>query len=841
MVGIRGTSGLILGVAFMGRRGAPINGLLRSTAIAVVTTISAAGAARAQAPASTQQPIALPTVEVISTTPIPARTATQPRRAPATTTTAAPQQPAPPAPVAGRPDPAAIDRDKVPSNTAVMTAPQFSLERSTNLLDALQTGLPGVSLGDQTGNAFQRNLDYRGFIAGPVPGQPQNIAVYQNGVRINESYGDVVNWDFIPQMAINRLTLVPNSPIFGLNAIGGALSIEMKNGFNYQGKEVELMGGSYGRVQGAAQAGWQSQSGNLSAYVAADAINDAGWRDFAANSQLRRMYADLGARNDTTEFHVNFTGADNRLNGTVATPVELLNQRWSSVWTWPQPTHLQLAFLTSSLTYTPTDTLSFTGNAYFRGLRASHTDGNDTDAHPCDTDPTFLCIGDVPDTPINRAGPTPNTLGNAFLAELDRTSTKTNSSGGTGQMASSDKLFGHDNRFVMGFSVDHGNTRFNGTSELGTLDQNLFVTGTGVFIDQPDAGVTPVSLRATNTYAGFYATDTFDITQRLSVTAGGRFNIAQINLQDLTGTNPDVTSSNRYQRFNPVIGATYKISPNVTVYGGYSEANRAPTPLELGCADPARPCLLDAFLIADPPLKQVVARTIEGGVRGTFGATDKDRLAWGFGVFHTENSDDILNIASSIPLRGFFQNAGTTLRQGIEAKVNYQHARWNAYANYTFVDATYRDAITISSPNNPFADPDGNIHVMPGDHIPGIPAHRFKAGAEYDITDRWKVGADLNVIGSQWLVHDDSNLNPKVPAYWVVNLHSSYRVNKTFEVFGLINNLFNQHYYAAGTFFDKDGFTSANPANANFLALNDPRTFVPGMPFAAYAGVRARF
>jgi iron complex outermembrane receptor protein len=831
----------------MRRRGAPRSGLLRSSAIAAVTAIGVTGAARAQAPASTEAPVALPPVEVITTTPIPART-TQPRRAPATSTTAAPQQqqPAQPAPVAARPDPAAIDRDKVPSNTAVMTAPEFDLQRATNLLDALQLGLPGVSLGDQTGNPFQRDLNYRGFTASPVPGTPQGIAVYQNGVRINESYGDTVNWDLIPQMAINRLTLVPNNPIFGLNAIGGAISIEMKNGFTWQGKEVEGLVGTYGRVQGAAQAGFQSQSGNLSAYVAADGISDAGWRDFSSDSTVRRMYADLGARNDTTEFHVNFTGADNMLGGTVATPVELLNQRWSSVWTWPQTTHLQLAFLTSSLTYTPTDTLSLTGNAYYRGLRASHVDGNGTEAQPCDPAGSFpgeLCIGD-PDTPINQNMATPNTLPpGAFLAEIDRNRTATDSFGGSGQMASSARVLGHDNHFVVGFSVDHGNTNFSGTSELGTIDQNLFVNGTGIFIDQPAADLTPVNLQALNTYAGLYATDTLDITQRLSVTAGGRFNFAQIDLQDLTGTNPLLTSSNRYQRFNPVIGATYKISPNVTAYGGYSEANRTPTPLELGCSDPTHPCMIDTFLISDPPLKQVVARTIEAGVRGNFGASDKERVTWGLGIFHTENTDDILNVASAaVPMFGFFQNAGRTLRQGIEAKLNYRHDRWTAYANYTFVDATYLDAITLSSPNNPAADPaTGTIQVLPGDHIPGIPAHRFKAGAEYQVTDRWKVGADLNVVGSQWLIHDDSNQNAKVPAYWVVNLHASYRVNKTFEVFGLVNNLFNQHYYAAGTFFNTGGFNSATFGNPNFLVLNDPRTFLPGMPISAYAGVRARF
>jgi iron complex outermembrane receptor protein len=815
---------------------------LRPTAIAVATTIGLTGATHAQAPASAQQPVALPTVEVISTTPLPAPAA-PPRRAPATSTTAAPQLPTPAA--TARPDPAAIDRDKVPSNTQVMTASDFDLPQSTNLLDALSKGLPGVSLGDQTGNPFQRDLNYRGFTASPVPGTPQGIAVYQNGVRINESYGDVVNWDLIPQMAINKLSLVPNNPIFGLNAIGGAVSIEMKNGFTWQGKETEGLIGSYGRVQGGAQAG--VQSGNLAAYAAADAINDNGWRDFSSDSKVRRMYVDLGARNDTTEFHVNFTGADNRLGGTVATPVELLNQRWSSVWTWPQTTHLQLAFLTSSLTYTPTDTLSFQGNAYYRGLRQSHLDGNRTDAQPCDPAGAFpgeLCIGD-PNTPINQNMATPNTLSpGAFMAELDRNRTATDSYGGSGQMASSAKVLGHDNHFVMGFSLDHGNTRFSGNSELGTIDQNLFITGTGIFIDQPAADLTPVNLLALNTYAGLYATDTFDITPRLSVTAGGRFNFAQINLQDQTGTNPLLTSSNQFQRFNPVIGATYKISPNVTAYAGYSEANRAPTPLELGCSDPAHPCMIDSFLIADPPLKQVVSRTIEAGLRGSFGAAnDKERVSWGLGIFHTGNTDDILNVASAdVPMFGFFQNAGKTLRQGIEAKASYRHDRWTTYANYTFVDATYRSAITLSSPNNPVADPaTGTIQVLPGDHIPGIPAHRFKAGAEYSVTDRWKIGADLNVVGSQYLIHDDSNQNPKVPAYWVVNLHGSYQVNKTVELFGLVNNVFNRHYDTAGTFFDTGGFNSATFGNPNFLALNDPRTFLPGMPIAAYAGVRARF
>jgi iron complex outermembrane receptor protein len=256
-------------------------------------------------------------------------------------------------------------------------------------------------------------------------------------------------------------------------------------------------------------------------------------------------------------------------------------------------------------------------------------------------------------------------------------------------------------------------------------------------------------LRATNTYVGVYATDTFDITSQLSVTAGGRFNFAQINLADQTGQTPDLNGNNQFQRLNPVIGFTYKLTPALTAYAGYSEANRAPTPLELGCASPTTPCMIDNFLIADPPLQQVVAHTYEAGFRGRLTTADaKGQLNWSLGAFHTLSTNDIINVASpAIQGFGFFQNAGSTLRQGIEAKVDYKWDRWTAYANYTFIDATYRSALTISSPNNPNADVNGNIFVVPGDHIPAIPAHRFKAGAEYNITDAWKIGADVNVVG----------------------------------------------------------------------------------------------
>ena len=253
-------------------------------------------------------------------------------------------------------------------------------------------GLPGVSLGDQTGNQFQEDLNYRGFIASPVIGTPQGLAVYQNGVRINEVFGDIVNWDFLPGNAISRMTLVPSDPVYGLNAIGGALSMEMKNGFTYRGAEGEVTGGSYGRIGASMQAG--GQVGNLSGYITADAVNDTGWRDDSP-SRLRRVYADFGARGDKAEFHVTFTGADNYFGAAAATPVQLLAQNWAGVYTLPQTTHNQLAFFTASAGWKPTDTLSYQAIAYYRGYWQSHVDGNGTSASNNPTacpDPTLLCF-----------------------------------------------------------------------------------------------------------------------------------------------------------------------------------------------------------------------------------------------------------------------------------------------------------------------------------------------------------------------------------------------------------------------------------------------------------------
>lgn len=696
-----------------------------------------------------------------------------------------------------------IDPDKIPAGSYAIDGAALGHDVSSSLPDTLLQRVPSAQINDVTGNPFQPDVQYRGFTASPVLGTPQGLAVYQNGVRINEAFGDTVNWDLIPEFAIDGLEIVSNNPAFGLNALGGALAVKMKNGFTFHDFGIELYGGAFGRISATAEAG--VQKGNVGFYLGGDALHDDGWRDHSA-SDLRRLHADVGSKGNWGEFHLAFTGAANDFGAIGPTPIELLERRWENVFTTPQTTRNELAFLTGTFNTHLTETVSLETALYYRGFQQRHVDGNTSDE----------VLPGLPD--------------DVMTGQIDRTRTEADSFGGVVQLTSTATLFGHDNHFATGVSVDHGCVNFAATSELGLIGPDLFVTGTGVFLDGSSDDAGPVRLRTTNTYTGLYITDTLDVTAQLSVTAGARYNIAEIRLEDLLGTR--LNGSDEFTRFNPQIGATYKFWPTLTFYAGYSEANRAPTAAELGCADPDSPCLLDNFLVADPPLNQVVSRTVEAGLRGR---VDRDGAAfsWNLGLFRTDNSDDIINVASPIPNRGYFVNAGDTRRQGVEAHFEYHDARWSLHAGYSFLDATFQSRLAISSPFNPAADADGIVLVTPGDQLASTPRHRFKAGVDYAFTRRWKAGAELVAVGDQYLEGDVSNRNPQIPAYYAVNLHTSYELSRNCELFGRVQNLLDRRYYTSGTFFDAGSIPSLN--------LSDPRTLTPAQPLAVYAGVRIKW
>ena len=575
-----------------------------------------------------------------------------------------------------------IERAKVPYNTETLTSAEFQQTRQNEITEALSRRLPGISTNDVIGSPLVQELDYRGFVASPIPGTPEGLAVYQNGVRINEAWGDSVNWDAIPSIAIDRTTVESGNPIFGLNALGGAVILDMKNGFTFQGITIDGRFGS--RMRRLAQFEYGKTIDNWGFYFAAESLHDNGYR-YDGGTHVNRGYADLGYRAEGNEAHLSFTGGRTNLGVAGTTPEELVDLNRSSVFTTPQTTQNTVGMVQLNTKFNVTNTLTINTVSYLRSFDQAHVDGNISNFASCGG--ATLCDGNGNTTSI------PDVTNGAIVGELDDNWTRSRTIGTTVQLTDTDEILGHKNYFTAGVSYDHGWTNFKGQSQIGTISApNFVVQGSGFIINEPASDVSPTDLNAQNGYLGVYVLDAFDITNQLTVTAGARYNNAQINLNDLTGQSPDLTSSNNFQHINPGVGATYKITPNVSAYANWSEANRAPTPLELGCANPNQPCMIDNFLVSDPPLKQVVSNTIEAGFKGNLDVAEvlPGRLDWSAGVFRTLSDNDILSVPSQVTGFGFFQNAGTTRRQGVETSLNYRTERWNAYINYTFIDATFR-------------------------------------------------------------------------------------------------------------------------------------------------------
>lgn len=731
-----------------------------------------------------------------------------------------------------------LEVDKVPSAINAVDANQIKRTGSLNITDALRDNIAGVNITEVTGNPFQPDVEFRGFVASPVTGTPQGLAVYQNGVRINEAFSDAVNWDLIPTAAIRSATLVTNNPAFGLNALGGAINLQMKDGFSYQGAELDLMGGSFGRIQGSAQWG-KTVDKNYGVYAALEGLRDNGFRNFS-QSTVRRFYGDVGYKAGDSEFHANMGVAKNDFGASATVPAELLDKYWGATYTSPQITSNRVGYLNLSGKVDATPTWTLEGTAHVRRYEQKLVDGNPTDVQECAI-AGLLCFGDDT-TPAN--GTNSVQLANPFptgtiLGEIDRGSIRSTTFGVSGQAANTDQLFGRDNRFVMGATYDASVTRYNATAEIGTIGENYVVSGSGVFLGPtgvPDTVAGPVSLRTVNQYNGLYAMDTFNVTDAFAITGGGRFNAARVTLEDQLGT--DLNGDHTFTRFNPVIGGTYKISPELTAYAGYSEANRVPTPLELGCADPTRPCLLAAFLVSDPPLKQVVSKTIEAGFRGTR-ELNIGTLGWKIGGFRATNYDDIVAVpAVGRTGFGYFTNVGRTRRQGLEAEVNIKSPTLQFQASYAFIDARYLDAFALGS-ESPFADPaTETIQVLRGNQLPAIPRHRVKVGVDYNVTDVWKVGGNALFVSSQYFVGDESNQYSKLPSYTVFNLHTSYQVTKNFQLYGRVDNVFDKRYATYGQFFDTGALPNFTNGGA---AFTDPRSLSPARPRAFYAGMRVMF
>jgi outer membrane receptor protein involved in Fe transport len=723
----------------------------------------------------------------------------------------------------------------VPAENQVLTGKDVTLGGPPSLSQAIQTQAQGADLLNASGNPQQPNVFYHGFQASPLQGVPQGLAVYVNGARFNDPFGDTVNWDLIPDIAIDQMNLLGPNPVFGLNALGGALAVQLKNGFTYHGSELDVYGGSFGQIGGDFQYG--KQIGDTAVYLAGSGLHENGWRDFQSTG-LKQLYGDVGWRNDRAELNINFDLAQTTLNGPGTVPVELLAVDRQAQFTGPNVISNNYGRLILSGSYDISDTTSVQGVAYYENLLQRVANGNGSPISPCADGTPFLCANSgAGAVATDRAGnPISAFLGpNGAYASLAQQTTNTNGYGVSVQVTNKSEVLGRPNQLIGGFSFDGGQTIFDANTTVGALDvpSRNFI-GPRAVIDLADGSIAPVRAAITDGYYGVFYTDTLDVTPALSVNLAGRFNSAQIGIKDLTGTS--LTGAHAYNRFNPAAGLTYKLLPNVTLYGGYSESNRAPTPAELTCSDPSAPCSLANFFTGDPNLKQVVARTFEAGVRGQFVVDGGAQADWNLNFYRTNLSDDIAFAQSAILGTGFFQNVGTTRRQGFDAGVRFTSDRWQAWIGYSFIDATFQSSFVLSSPNNPAADANGNITVQPGNRLPGIPTNLIKFGAQYQATDKWTVGATAVAETGQFLFGDEANLTKRLPGYFLLSLNTSYQVTKNFQVFALVQNAFNATYYTYGTFSPTTSVPIVQVPNAT-----NTRSYNIGAPIAAFGGVKVTF
>ena len=706
----------------------------------------------------------------------------------------------------------------VPANVQIFGSRDIGRQRPVDLAEFLDRNANSIGTGSGQGNPYQRDLAFRGFAASPLLGTPQGISVFQDGIRINEAFGDIVNWDLLTPAAISSVQLIPGSnPVFGLNTLGGALALYTKSGAQYPGGAVEVSGGSFGRKTAALEYGGATD--RVDWFLAGDASSDDGWAEHNP-SRVKRLFGKLGYQDDVSDVDLSVTLADNTLHGTQTLPQSWLDTR-REAYTFPDINDNRLAFVAAKGSRFVSDNALLGGNLYYRRYRNANFSSNVNGG-----------FGETAtDTGIVQENEATN----------DRTSIDQRSWGAGVQLTLRGELLGRKNQFVAGASGDFGETAFTQQSQPAQFSASREAIATGDFALETDVGTR-------NRYLGLFFVDTFALDDEWTLTLAGRHNDARIKVADRTGLDTGLDSTSHFSRFNPAIGINFNPSPALTTYASYSEGMRAPSPIELTCADADAPCKLPNIFLSDPPLEKVVSKTVEAGARGSYGP-----MRWSAAAYRTDLDDDIQFIASGQGAisSGFFRNVGKTRRDGIELGAEWRLANLSVNARYSHIDATFRSTFLAASPNNSTADANGAIEVRPGNHIPGIPADAFKLRADLDLAAGWSVGASL-VLASRQYAHGDENNRDRqgqVPGYAVVDVDARWRVARNWEVFATINNLLDRRYenfavLGANVFNGPDrSFGPAlglEPTPEQFRALGAPRGAWIGVRYAFAAGEAGR-
>jgi iron complex outermembrane receptor protein len=724
-----------------------------------------------------------------------------------------------------------VDLERATSNVQHLGGDVVREEHALSLSDVLNARLGSVTINDVQNNPLQPDLQYRGFTASPLLGTPQGVAVYQNGVRVNEPFGDLLQWDLIPTFAVADAQLVPGTePLYGLNALGGSLVLRMKDGFNAPGYRIEGLAGAFGRYHGTAEYG--ARFGDWAAYAGVSGFGEQGFRD-KSQSSAQNVYADLRQRSANSEVGISATLANTNLIGNGPTPIELLRRDPKAVYTWPDQTNNRLAMLNLDAKRRVNANIGLQGSLYFRHTERDTLNGDAGDFANCPAAPgqsALLCDDSGMALRDEAGNSIPVT--NPFTGANNTTHTVGDSLGGSLQMIIDTALGKSHNQLLLGSSYDGSRSQFVQRAELGYLTADRGVDASGIYLagagHHTDLGVQ-------NHQLGVYVADTFSPIEPLSIHLSARLNMLQSSLDDRLGSS--LTGAHHYVRINPAIGLSYRLARELTAFASYGEANRAPSAAELACADPTLPCRVPNAFVSDPPLAQVVSRSVELGLRGALGDRRRPWLRGSLAAFGTRNYDDILFVAGSQYGTGYFQNAGQTQRIGLEATLSGRVGPVGWYAGYTLLRATFESELSLPGGANPRAsgaggddDADSGKHldVEKGSHIPGLPTHAVKAGISVRPLPALELGIGMLAQSSQFLRGDEANLLSPLRGYVVMNAHASYQLSQPVQLFLRAQNLLNNHYDTFGVVADP----SEVLPNAS-----DPRFLGRAAPLGVFGGV----
>ena len=729
----------------------------------------------------------------------------------------------------------AVDPTLVPANVQRALAEQLQRSQALDLTDFLNRQFSSVSINHAQNNPLQPDFNFRGFTASPLLGLPQGLSVYENGVRINDPFGDTINWDLIPVSAIDNVQMLAGAqPVFGLNTLGGALSLRMKNGFGQQGTQLDAYGGAFGRLGTSLQVG--GNDGRWGYYGDVDYFKEDGWRDHSYSDALR-VYGALSRHESDWAVDLSAAYANTKLRGNGPAPAELLAIDRSAVFTYPDITQNEHAQLILEGSRSLSDVLRLSGNVFYRRLDTDTFNGDATPFEQCEFGGEQFLVEEGGCEPIlDVAGqPIPAELDGSELNAINNLGRREQESyGGSAQLGLQAPLFGRENNLTFGVAYSIGRTTFDSVVEAASLLEDRATSRTGVFAQN---FATAVGSDVTS--ASLYFLDTLSLTESVAVTLSGRYDDTRIELSDRSGEDPELDGKHDFGRFNPAVGVTFRLTPSMTLYGSYGESTRAPSPVELACASEDAPCNLPNAFLADPPLQQVVAKSTEIGLR----SEGHEGLQWHIGAFYTVNHNDILFQTTGGPQAnvGFFDNVGDTLRTGIELSLSQRLARFRWSFDYSYLDATFDDDFVINSPHHPIfaSDPaspaivgEQKLLVTAGSNIPGIPQHQANLGVDFALRDRFDVGADVVMRSGVYLRGDEANLLDKTDGYAIVNLRAEWQLNDNVVLFARIENVFDQGYETFGVLGD--------PREV-FEDFSDPRFLGSGPPLGAWVGARLKW